>query len=81
MDVQECLIDFASCIKNKKNFFLICFILIFILDAYTTNDIIYQWDDIGIELAPTANGALPNFEISALRNDTCHSKTNTGLFK
>uniref|UniRef100_A0A915ENY7 Uncharacterized protein n=1 Tax=Ditylenchus dipsaci TaxID=166011 RepID=A0A915ENY7_9BILA len=61
MDVQECLIDFASY-------------------AYTTNDIIYQWGEIAIDLAPTANGALPNFDISGIRNSTCDSVTNTGSY-
>jgi anionic glutamate receptor len=59
MDVQLCLIDFASY-------------------AYTTADIIYQWDDVGIEIARTANGALPNFDIASLENATCDSITNTG---
>nr|CAD2203761.1 unnamed protein product [Meloidogyne enterolobii] len=61
MDVQLCLIDFASY-------------------AYTKNDIIYQWDNVGIEISDTANGALPNFEIASLDNDTCDSDTNTGSY-
>ncbi|KAL3096953.1 hypothetical protein niasHS_002669 [Heterodera schachtii] len=61
MDVQSCLIDFASY-------------------AYTTNDIIYKWDQVGVEIAPTANGALPNFEIASLENNTCDSVTNTGTY-
>ncbi|KAH7723117.1 Cation transporter family protein [Aphelenchoides avenae] len=48
--------------------------------AYTTHDLIYQWDRVGIQLAETANGALPNFEISDLRNSTCDSITNTGTY-
>uniref|UniRef100_A0A915NMR6 Uncharacterized protein n=1 Tax=Meloidogyne floridensis TaxID=298350 RepID=A0A915NMR6_9BILA len=47
--------------------------------AYTKNDIIYQWDNVGIEISDTANGALPNFEIASLDNDTCDSDTNTGV--
>ncbi|VDN55305.1 unnamed protein product [Dracunculus medinensis] len=61
MDVQECLIDFASY-------------------AYTTSDIIYKWDETGITIDKTANGALPNFEISAYKNATCDSVTNTGTY-
>uniref|UniRef100_A0A1I8A2W3 Ig-like domain-containing protein n=1 Tax=Steinernema glaseri TaxID=37863 RepID=A0A1I8A2W3_9BILA len=61
MDVQECLIDFASY-------------------AYTTNDIIYEWDEIGIAVDDGANGALPNFAISSYKNSTCHSVTNTGAY-
>ncbi|KAI3418907.1 hypothetical protein GPALN_008005 [Globodera pallida] len=61
MDVQACLIDFASY-------------------AYTTNDIIYHWDEVSVEIAATANGALPNFEIASLENDTCDSVTNTGTY-
>lgn len=48
------------------------------LDAYTTSDIIYKWDETGITIDKTANGALPNFEISAYKNATCDSVTNTG---
>nr|QRW38240.1 glutamate-gated chloride channel subunit 4 [Parascaris univalens] len=61
MDVQECLIDFASY-------------------AYTTNDIIYKWDQVGISVDEGANGALPNFVISAYKNSTCDSVTNTGTY-
>ncbi|KAI1727299.1 neurotransmitter-gated ion-channel ligand binding domain-containing protein [Ditylenchus destructor] len=61
MDVQECVMDFASY-------------------AYTTNDIIYKWGQVGIELAKTANGALPNFDISGIQNATCDSVTNTGVY-
>uniref|UniRef100_A0A914S0K3 Neurotransmitter-gated ion-channel transmembrane domain-containing protein n=1 Tax=Parascaris equorum TaxID=6256 RepID=A0A914S0K3_PAREQ len=32
--------------------------------AYTTNDIIYKWDQVGISVDEGANGALPNFVIS-----------------
>ncbi|KHN82095.1 Glutamate-gated chloride channel [Toxocara canis] len=61
MDVQECLIDFASY-------------------AYTTSDIIYKWDQVGITIEEGANGALPNFEITAYKNSTCDSITNTGTY-
>jgi hypothetical protein len=45
--------------------------------AYTTNDIIYEWNQIGVQLARTASGALPNFEIVKVKNDSCDSITNT----
>ncbi|CAD5210995.1 unnamed protein product [Bursaphelenchus xylophilus] len=48
--------------------------------AYTTKDIIYDWSEIGITLSPTANGALPNFEIVKVKNATCDSVTNTGTY-
>ncbi|KAF7636309.1 Glutamate-gated chloride channel [Meloidogyne graminicola] len=48
--------------------------------AYTTNDIIYKWNEIGIEISETANGALPNFEIASINNSTCDSVTNTGNY-
>lgn len=61
MDVQKCLIDFASY-------------------AYTTNDIIYEWDNNGIIMLDSVNGALPNFVISQYTNATCDSVTNTGTY-
>ncbi|KAI6183107.1 hypothetical protein M3Y97_00452700 [Aphelenchoides bicaudatus] len=48
--------------------------------AYTTNDIIYEWNKIGVQLAKTANGALPNFEIMKVKNASCDSTTNTGSY-
>ncbi|KAI6195365.1 hypothetical protein M3Y96_01223500 [Aphelenchoides besseyi] len=48
--------------------------------AYTTADIIYKWQDVSVQLAKTADGALPNFEITRVRNATCDSKTNTGSY-
>lgn len=50
-----------------------------IADAYTTSDIIYKWDQVGISVDEGANGALPNFVISAYKNSTCDSVTNTGI--
>ncbi|KAE9554288.1 hypothetical protein FO519_002522 [Halicephalobus sp. NKZ332] len=61
MDVQKCLIDFASY-------------------AYTANDIVYEWDNNGIIMLDSVNGALPNFVISHYSNATCDSVTNTGTY-
>ncbi|PIO58844.1 hypothetical protein TELCIR_19711, partial [Teladorsagia circumcincta] len=46
-------------------------------NAYTTDDIKYEWDVEAIRIHDGANGALPNFDIATFRNGTCHSKTNT----
>uniref|UniRef100_A0A0N5AV93 Glutamate-gated chloride channel n=1 Tax=Syphacia muris TaxID=451379 RepID=A0A0N5AV93_9BILA len=61
MDVQHCVIDFASY-------------------AYTTEDIIYVWDKVGIAIDPNANGDLPNFEITSYNMSKCDSITNTGTY-
>jgi hypothetical protein len=36
---------------------------------------------VGIDIADTADGALPNFEISNVLNATCDSVTNTGNYR
>lgn len=51
-----------------------------VADAYTTSDIIYKWDQIAITIDSDASNALPNFRISAFRNKSCDSITNTGVF-
>uniref|UniRef100_A0A0K0EY57 Uncharacterized protein n=1 Tax=Strongyloides venezuelensis TaxID=75913 RepID=A0A0K0EY57_STRVS len=48
--------------------------------AYTTEDIIYEWDINGVTISPTANGALPNFEIESFEMASCDSITNTGKY-
>lgn len=54
-------------------------VYISVSDAYTTNDIKYEWRNIDpIVLDSKANGALPNFDITKISNSTCHSITATG---
>ncbi|KAI6198171.1 hypothetical protein M3Y94_01313300 [Aphelenchoides besseyi] len=75
MDWQECFIGWLFW-KPFVNFFP----LDFASYAYTTADIIYKWQDVSVQLAKTADGALPNFEITRVRNATCDSATNTGTY-
>ncbi|KHJ41031.1 Neurotransmitter-gated ion-channel ligand binding domain protein [Trichuris suis] len=46
--------------------------------AYTTEDIVYIWDDQSFVVDPAVNSALPNMAIKSITNGTCSSKTNTG---
>lgn len=78
MDSQNCEIAFASCefaltMGRRSRLLKVRF-----SDAYTTDDIKYEWDEEAIRIHEGANGALPNFDIATFRNGTCHSKTNTG---
>lgn len=83
MDSQECLIGrfLKGCYKHidviLKQFITIASFSDFASYAYTTNDIVYEWNQVGVQLARTASGALPNFEIVAVKNSSCDSTTNT----
>ncbi|VDK42638.1 unnamed protein product [Anisakis simplex] len=51
--------------------------------AFTTKDIVYQWDDTGspVQVKPGVGSDLPNFVLTSIdTNHECTSHTNTGLF-
>ncbi|CDW53004.1 Glutamate-gated chloride channel subunit beta [Trichuris trichiura] len=48
--------------------------------AYTTDDIVYIWDDQSFVVDPAVNSVLPNMAIRSITNGTCSSKTNTGEY-
>uniref|UniRef100_A0A5S6R507 Ig-like domain-containing protein n=1 Tax=Trichuris muris TaxID=70415 RepID=A0A5S6R507_TRIMR len=48
--------------------------------AYTTEDIVYIWDDQSFVVDPAVTSALPNMAIKTITNGTCSSKTNTGEY-
>lgn len=51
----------------------------FCLDAYTTDDIKYQWKaENPIQQKAGLRQSLPSFELQDVLTDYCTSKTNTG---
>ena len=49
------------------------------LDAYTTDDIKYQWKEVNpIQQKAGLRQSLPSFELQEVLTDYCTSKTNTG---
>lgn len=61
-----------------QNFF---FINVCILDAYTTDDIKYEWKkENPIQQKKGLEQSLPSFELQDVLTDYCTSNTNTGLF-
>ena len=51
------------------------------LDAYTTDDIKYEWKKTNpIQQKEGLRQSLPSFELQDVLTDYCTSKTNTGLF-
>lgn len=51
------------------------------LDAYTTDDIEYDWkNDTPVQLKEGLGKSLPSFELQAVNTDYCTSRTNTGAF-
>lgn len=49
-----------------------------IADAYTTDDIIYEWDDVSITTTESVGNVLPSFLVVGYHNSTCSSNTTTG---
>ncbi|KRX79279.1 Glutamate-gated chloride channel, partial [Trichinella sp. T6] len=71
-----------SCVMNLQNYPMDtqeC-VIDFASYGYTTEDIIYVWEEKPIHVDPQVTSVLPNMAIKAITNGTCTSKTNTGEY-
>lgn len=80
LDKQLCLIDMASCAYLLYfSYFEIHTYCTYNTDAYTTDDIIYEWKEHNpVQLKSTVNSSLPSFILENYRVTYCSSKTTTG---
>ena len=73
LDRQQCELRIASCRLNNN----ISKFKIFLLDGWTTADLIYIWKEIDpVQIVKDLN--LPRFKLEQFQTTYCNTITNTG---